>query len=58
MKTLMIYGASGYIGRMAAEQAKVQGLDVVIGGRDVAARDWLGCGVNGQPGNARQRTIP
>ncbi len=34
MKTLMIYGATGYTGRMAAEQAKAQGLDVVIGGRN------------------------
>lgn len=33
MKTLMIYGATGYMGRMAAEYAKVQGLDIVIAGR-------------------------
>ncbi|MFJ7792588.1 saccharopine dehydrogenase family protein [Pseudomonas sp. NPDC096950] len=34
MKTLMIYGATGYTGRMAAEHAKAQGLDVVIAGRN------------------------
>lgn len=30
----MIYGATGYTGRMAAEQAKGRGLDVVIAGRN------------------------
>ncbi|RON44210.1 hypothetical protein BK666_17780 [Pseudomonas frederiksbergensis] len=34
MKTLMIYGATGYTGRMAAEHAKALGLDVVIAGRN------------------------
>jgi short subunit dehydrogenase-like uncharacterized protein len=34
MKTLMIYGALGYTGRMVARQAKSAGLDVVIAGRD------------------------
>lgn len=34
MNKLMIYGATGYTGRMAAEQAKAQGLDVVIAGRN------------------------
>lgn len=34
MSTLMIYGATGYTGRMAAEHAKGQGLDVVIAGRN------------------------
>jgi saccharopine dehydrogenase-like NADP-dependent oxidoreductase len=34
MKKLMIYGATGYTGRMAAEHAKAQGLDVVIAGRN------------------------
>lgn len=33
MNKLMIYGATGYTGRMAAEHAKAQGLDVVIAGR-------------------------
>ncbi|WP_085690531.1 MULTISPECIES: trans-acting enoyl reductase family protein [unclassified Pseudomonas] len=33
MSTLMIYGATGYTGRMAAEHAKAQGLDLVIAGR-------------------------
>jgi len=34
MNKLMIYGATGYIGRMAAEHAKALGLDVVIAGRN------------------------
>ena len=34
MNKLMIYGATGYTGRMAAEHAKAQGLDVVIAGRN------------------------
>lgn len=33
MKTLMIYGANGYTGRMAAEHAKKLGLELVIAGR-------------------------
>lgn len=33
MNKLMIYGATGYVGRMAAEYAKAQGLDIVIAGR-------------------------
>ncbi|WP_223570863.1 saccharopine dehydrogenase family protein [Pseudomonas sp. BF-R-26] len=33
MNKLMIYGATGYTGRMAAEHAKALGLDVVIAGR-------------------------
>lgn len=33
MKTLMIYGATGYVGRMAAEYAVAQGMDIVIAGR-------------------------
>ena len=36
MKTLMIYGATGYTGRMAAEHAKNLGLDLVIAGRHEA----------------------
>jgi short subunit dehydrogenase-like uncharacterized protein len=36
MKKLMIYGATGYTGRMAAEHAKARGLDVVIAGRNGA----------------------
>lgn len=40
MKKLMIYGAAGYVGRMAAEYAKAQGLDVVLAGRsDEKLRD-------------------
>ncbi|QAY93318.1 trans-acting enoyl reductase family protein [Pseudomonas sp. ACM7] len=34
MNTLMIYGATGYTGRMAAEHATELGLDVVIAGRN------------------------
>lgn len=34
MKTLMIYGATGYTGRMAAEHAKRLGLNLVIAGRN------------------------
>lgn len=34
MKKLLIYGATGYTGRMAAVQAKKTGLDFVIAGRD------------------------
>ncbi|MET0969402.1 MAG: saccharopine dehydrogenase NADP-binding domain-containing protein [Tardiphaga sp.] len=33
MKTMMIYGATGYTGRMAAEHAKTARLDLVIAGR-------------------------
>lgn len=36
MPTLMIYGATGYTGRMAAEHAAAAGLDLVLGGRDHA----------------------
>ncbi|MCI1036274.1 saccharopine dehydrogenase family protein [Pseudomonas putida] len=34
MKKLLIYGATGYTGRMAAERAKALGLNVEIAGRD------------------------
>jgi short subunit dehydrogenase-like uncharacterized protein len=33
MKTLMIYGAAGYTGRMATEHAQAAGLDVIVAGR-------------------------
>lgn len=33
MKTLMIYGAAGYTGRMAAGHAQAAGLDVIVAGR-------------------------
>lgn len=36
MKTLMIYGATGYTGRMAAAHAKESGLKLVLAGRDEA----------------------
>lgn len=41
MKKLMIYGATGYTGRMAAEHAKARGLDVVIAGRNGATLETL-----------------
>lgn len=34
MSALLIYGATGYTGRMVARQAKAAGLDVTIAGRD------------------------
>jgi short subunit dehydrogenase-like uncharacterized protein len=34
MPTLMIYGATGFTGRMAAEHAAAAGLDLVLGGRN------------------------
>lgn len=37
MNTLMIYGATGYTGRMAATQARDAGLQLVIAGRDETA---------------------
>ena len=46
MTKLMIYGATGYTGRLVAEQAKAAGLDFEIAGRDagklVAASSELG----------------
>jgi short subunit dehydrogenase-like uncharacterized protein len=40
MKTLMIYGAAGYTGRMATEHAKAAGLNIIVAGRseDAIAR--------------------
>ena len=37
MKKLMIYGAPGYTGRMAAARAKEVGLELVVAGRDETA---------------------
>jgi short subunit dehydrogenase-like uncharacterized protein len=34
MSRLLIYGATGYTGRMVARQAKVAGLDFAIASRD------------------------
>ena len=34
MKILLIYGATGYTGRMTAAQAKSAGLNIIIAGRD------------------------
>ncbi|WP_343528365.1 saccharopine dehydrogenase NADP-binding domain-containing protein [Sphingomonas sp.] len=42
MQKLMIYGASGYTGRMAAEQAHAAGLPLVLGGRSHASLVQLG----------------
>ena len=36
MKSMMIYGATGYTGRMTAEHAAAAGLAVILGGRDAA----------------------
>lgn len=36
MGTLMIYGATGYTGRLAAERAAASGLDLILGGRTTA----------------------
>jgi short subunit dehydrogenase-like uncharacterized protein len=41
MSQLMIYGATGYTGRMAAEHAKAQGLDLVIAGRNAQGMQML-----------------
>ncbi len=41
MKTLLIYGATGYTGRMIAEQAKTMGLNFVIAGRNREKLDEL-----------------
>ncbi|MPQ84977.1 hypothetical protein F0170_13880 [Pseudomonas sp. MAFF 730085] len=46
MKTLMIYGATGYTGRMAAEHAKQLGLEVVIAGRNEARLASLAATLN------------
>jgi short subunit dehydrogenase-like uncharacterized protein len=42
MAKVMIYGASGYTGRMAMEHARAAGLDVVIAGRSEAPLVALG----------------
>lgn len=42
MSTLLIYGATGYTGRMVAERASAVGLDIVIAGRDAAKLATLG----------------
>ena len=41
MNTLMIYGATGYTGRMAAARAKEAGLTLVVAGRDQASLQAL-----------------
>ncbi|GLK54493.1 short subunit dehydrogenase-like uncharacterized protein [Methylopila capsulata] len=47
MTKLMIYGATGYTGRMAAERAKAAGLDLVLGGRDGARLSRLAAELGG-----------
>lgn len=42
MRKLMIYGATGYTGRMAAEQAHAAGLPLVLGGRSHTSLAQLG----------------
>jgi len=42
MQKLMIYGAGGYTGRMAAEQAHAAGLPLVLGGRSHASLVQIG----------------
>ncbi|WJK12359.1 saccharopine dehydrogenase family protein [Pseudomonas fluorescens] len=46
MSTLMIYGATGYTGRMAAEHAKALGLDLVIAGRTAEKLQSLAAQLN------------
>lgn len=46
MKTLLIYGATGYTGRMIAKQAKAAGLDFVLAGRNSAKLDELAKSLN------------
>ncbi len=46
MKTLLIYGATGYTGRMVAHQANAAGLHLVIAGRDKAKLDKLAKSLN------------
>ena len=41
MSTLLIYGATGYTGRMAAERAKALGLDFEIAGRNAKRLETL-----------------
>ena len=42
MKTVLIYGANGYTGRLIATEAKRRGLDAILGGRSAAALAVLG----------------
>jgi short subunit dehydrogenase-like uncharacterized protein len=44
MKKLLIYGATGYTGRMAATRAKEMGLDMVIAGRNESKLSELASG--------------
>lgn len=46
MKKLMIYGATGYTGRMAAVHAKTLGLDLVIAGRNATRLGALATELN------------
>jgi short subunit dehydrogenase-like uncharacterized protein len=41
MNKLLIYGATGYTGKMVARQAKMAGLDFVVAGRDTKKLDAL-----------------
>jgi short subunit dehydrogenase-like uncharacterized protein len=46
MKTLLIYGATGYTGRMAADNAKAAGIHFIIAGRDEARLATLASKLN------------
>ncbi len=41
MKKLLIYGATGYTGRMASEHAESRGLPLIVAGRDAARLSQL-----------------
>lgn len=53
----MIYGATGYTGRMAAEHAKGQGMDIVIAGRNAEQLE-LTCFLGGPLGNTPPAAPP
>jgi short subunit dehydrogenase-like uncharacterized protein len=42
MASLMIYGASGYTGRLTCEEARSLGLDLIVGGRSATKLASLG----------------
>ena len=53
----MIYGATGYTGRMVAEHAKGQGMDIVIAGRNAEQLE-LTCFLGGPLGNTPPAAPP
>jgi short subunit dehydrogenase-like uncharacterized protein len=46
MKKLMIYGATGYTGRMAAQRASAAGTPLILAGRNEAALEALAAGLD------------